>query len=268
MLNQILQSWWLLPLAVTACAGVCCPVLGTLLVSQRRVLSTQSMAYGVLPGVVLAAAVQQPPLVGGWLAALLSLVLAEALARRSHRRDRDALHSVVLAGSLSLGVLLLHHLGQETDLNALLFGDLLVAGLGDLVSIGIGLVLLLLLVTQRFEPLLWLGVDPQGAADAGVSLRQTQRWLTALSAWILVTTAQALGVALVMALVCGPAMLALGLARARGLAAALGAAAAVGTGLSISGFGLALAIDWPPGPTIALLTLLTVVGGSLRRQGA
>jgi len=264
VVNHTLQSWWLIPLAVTASAGLCCPVLGTLLVSQRRVLSTQSMAYGVLPGVVIAAAIQQSPLVGGWLAAMLSLLLAEKLAGSSHPRGRDSLHSVVLAGSLSLGVLLLHSLDQETDLNALLFGDLLVSGLDDLIGIGIGILLILLVLTLRFEQMLWLCVDPQGAADAGISLRPSQRWLTALSAWILVTTTQALGVALMMALICGPAVLAL--ERAQGMANALGMAAVIGIGLSICGFGLALAIDWPPGPTITILTLLAVVAGSLQRQ--
>lgn len=248
---------WLLPLVVALLAGVLCAQLGTLLVVQQRVLSTQVMAYGVLPGLVMAEALALPPLLGGLAAALLSLLLAEALAQRRVPRDRDASLTVVLAASLSLGVLLLHGLQQDADLESLLFGDLLLSGGGELVTLTIGALLWLLLLKSRFQQLLWLSVDPRAAADAGLSLVSSQRLLTLLTAWILVTAAQALGVALVMALVCAPA--ALVLPRAQSLTQALRQAGLAAATLSVGGFLLAITLDWPPSPAIALISLLTLV---------
>ena len=253
--------WWLVPLAVAMVCGTACPLLGTLLVVQQRVLSTQVMAYGVLPGLVAAQGLGMPPAVGGLLAALLTLFLAESLGQRSCQRDQDAIHTVVLAGSLSIGVLLLHAMNQDAELESLLFGDLLLSGLNDLVAVVTGLLLLLLLLNRRFTALQWLGLDPQAAADAGLSLRPTQRLLAVLTAWILVSAAQAIGVILVMALLCAPTVIAL--PQAKSMNQALWRAAQLGIALSTVGFVLALVCDWPPGPTITLVAMLAVVVQSI-----
>jgi len=253
--------WWLVPLAVAIVCGTACPLLGTLLVVQQRVLSTQVMAYGVLPGLVVAQGLGLPPSVGGVLAALLTLLLGESLGRRSCQRDQDAIHTVVLAGSLSFGVLLLHALNQDVELESLLFGDLLLSGLSDLVCVVLGLLLLLLLLNHSFTALQWLGLDPQAAADAGLSLRPTQRLLAVLTAWILVSAAQAIGVILVMALLCAPTVIAL--PQAKSMNQALWRAAQLGIALSTVGFVLALVCDWPPGPTITLVAMLAVVVQSI-----
>jgi len=253
--------WWIVPLAVVACCGLGCSLLGCLLVVHRRVLVTQVMAYGVVPGLVISQALALPAMLGGLIAAVGALLLADWLSNRHNPDAHDAIHTVVLAASLSLGLLLVDGLQQEAELERLLFGDLLLAGPADLGMLLIAVALLLLLLRQRFEALLWLGVDPQAAADAGLSLGWTQRLLAGLSAWILVAAAQAVGGALVMALVCAPAVLAL--PRARSLAGALMLAALTGVGLGSGGFGLAMLIDRPPGPTIGLVALVAVVLAAL-----
>jgi zinc/manganese transport system permease protein len=254
-MSMLLEPWWLIPLLVAGLCGLVCPLLGTLLVLQQRVLATNLMAYAVLPGVVLAQALALPPLLGGTVGALAAVLIAELLVggRPAGSGQAEAVLNTVLAGSLGLGVLLIQALELPVDLNGLLFGDLLVAGPADLLRLLLALALLLLLLRFRFGPLQWLGLDPEGAAEMELPLRSLRLAMAALTALVVVSATAAVGLALVMALICAPSLAAL--AGARGLAQALGRAAGLGLGIALVGCGLALAFNLPPGPLIACCCL-------------
>jgi len=254
-MTMLLEPWWLLPVLVAGLCGLVCPLLGTLLVVQQRVLTTNLMAYAVLPGVVLAKALGWPVLLGGIGGAMAAGLLAELLManRPTGSGQSEAVLNTVLASCLGLGVLLIQALELPVDLDGLLFGDLLVAGPEDLLHLAGVLLLLLLLLQLRFRQLQWLGLDPDGAADLELPLRGLRLAMAGLTALVVVSATAAVGLALVMALICAPALAAL--SGATSLRQALTKAGAMGLILTCLGCSLALAFNLPPGPLMACCSL-------------
>lgn len=241
----------MIPLLLACCCGLSCPLLGTLLVLQRRVLTTNLMAYAVLPGVVIGQALGLPPLITGMASALAAVLLVEALiaARHDDAGAAEALLNTVLSASLGLGVLLVQVLELPVDLEGLLFGDLLVAGPDDLVRMGLALLLVLLVIRCGYPHWEWLGLDPEGARQRELPVGSLRLGMAALTALVVVSATAAVGLALVMAMICAPSLAAL--AGAASLGEALRRAALIGLVVSLAGCVLAVGLNLPPGPLMA-----------------
>jgi zinc/manganese transport system permease protein len=248
----MVMSWWVVPLAMALLTGLVCPLSGTLLLVNRRLLQGNLISHAVLPGLALAVALGLPPALGGILSGLLGTLLAERLIGAGEASD-EAVLNTVLAGFLGLGVLLIPILGLRLDLEAILFGDLLLAGPADLLWSLLALTLLLLLLSLRHRALVYVGVDPIGAAAMGLPVRSLRLQLAFSTAFVVVSAMTAVGVILVIGLMCAPALL--GVAGATSLRQAALRSALVGLLISGGGFALALALDCPPGPLIGVLCM-------------
>lgn len=246
------MSWWSLPLAMALLSGLLCPLAGTLLLVNRRLLQGNLISHAVLPGLALAVALGLPPALGGVLSGLLGTLLAERLIRDGDAGD-EAVLNTVLAGFLGLGVLLIPILGVRLDLEAILFGDLLLAGPDDLLWGLLALALLLLLLACRHRALVYVGVDPMGAAAMGLPVRSLRLQLAFTTAFVVVSAMTAVGVILVIGLMCAPTLLAL--RGAASLRQAMVRAAGIGMAISGGGFLLALPLNLPPGPLIGVLCM-------------
>lgn len=257
------MSWWTAPLAMALLTGLVCPLGGTLLLVNRRLLQGNLISHAVLPGLALAVALGLPPALGGVLSGLLGTLLAERLVGEGEVSD-EAVLNTVLAGFLGLGVLLIPILQVRLDLEAILFGDLLLAGPTDLLLSLLALGLLLLLLSCRHRALVHLGVDPIGAAAVGLPVRSLRLQLAFTTAFVVVSAMTAVGVILVIGLMCAPARL--GVAGATSLRQAALRSALIGLLVSGGGFALALALNCPPGPLIGVLCmgLLFLPGRVLR----
>ena len=241
--------FWLLPLLMALLVGILCPITGTLLVTQRRVLQANLISHAVLPGLALSVAFGFDPAVGGVISGILGSLLAERL-QRSSKLNEEAVINTVLAGFLGLGVLLIPLLSLRLDLEALLFGDLLTVGWLDVGRVMFACLAVALLLGTRYRQLVYLGVDPDGAAAAGLPVRGLRLALSAVTAVVIVSAMAAVGVILVIGLLCAPVLP--GLRRVRSLRAAMVQAAVVGLALSGGGFLLALPLNLPPGPLIGV----------------
>ena len=241
--------FWLLPLLMALLVGILCPVMGTLLVTQRRVLQANLISHAVLPGLAVSVAFGFDPAVGGVISGILGSLLAERL-QRSSKLNEEAVINTVLAGFLGLGVLLIPLLSLRLDLEALLFGDLLTVGWLDVGRVMFACLAVALLLGTRYRQLVYLGVDPEGAAAAGLPVRGLRLALSAVTAVVIVSAMAAVGVILVIGLLCAPVLP--GLRRVRSLRAAMVQAAVVGLALSGGGFLLALPLNLPPGPLIGV----------------
>ncbi len=257
--------FWLLPLLMALMVGLLCPITGTLLVTQRRVLQANLISHAVLPGLVLAVALGLDPSLGGVISGIFGALLAERLQRDS-TPNQEAVMNTVLAGSLGLGVLMIPLLDVRLDLEALLFGDLLIISWPDLVRVLFAGLLLSALLTTRYQQLVYLGVDPDGADAAGLPVRGLRLALCVVTATVIVSAMAAVGVILVIGLLCAPVLP--GLAQSRSLRAAMMQSAVVGLALSGGGFLLALLFDLPPGPLIGVccVLLLSVLSTTKPRQ--
>lgn len=262
--------WWTLPLLLALLIGLLCPLVGTLLLLQRRLFQANLISHAVLPGLALALALRLDPGLGGALSGIAGAVLAERLsgAERGAEGHHDAVLNTVLAGFLGLGVLMIPLLRLRVDLEAILFGDLLAAGPADLLRALLALAAVLALLCLRYQALVFLGVDPGGAAAAGLPVRRLRLLMTVVTAFTVVSAMTAVGVVLVIALMGAPALVAL--PGANSLRQALLRASLVGAAISLGGYVLALqpGINLPPGPLIGVLciALLPLAQVLQRRQ--
>ena len=249
--------WWGLPLGLALAIGALAPLAGTLLLVQRRLFLANLISHAVLPGLAVAVALRLDPALGGVLSGVAGALLAERLSRGGAPGEEAdaAVLNTVLAGFLGLGVLLIPLLHIRVDLEAVLFGDLLAAAPVDLLRTLLALAAVLLLLALRYQQLVFLGVDPLGAASAGLPVQRLRLLLTLVTAVTVVSAMTAVGVVQVIALMGAPALLALG--GATSLRQALFRAALIGMAITALGFSLALlpAVNLPPGPLIGVLCL-------------
>jgi zinc/manganese transport system permease protein len=253
-------AWWLLPLLMALLTGAMAGVVGPLLVLRRRVLHSNLIAHAVLPGVALALAAGIDPLLGGLASGLTVTWLAEWLSSRRLLDDlgQEVVANTLLAASLGLGVLLIQALDGDVDLNSLLFGDLLTAGPVELLRAGIALVMLLILVCSRYQHLVFLTMDPEGAAAAGLPVRLLQQLLSLATSLVIVSGMAAVGLVISLALYCAPALI--GIRTSTSLAGAMTRSAIIGMTVAVGGFGLGVVLDSPPGPVIAGLCVPLLLG--------
>ena len=244
--------WWGLPLIFALLEGALCSSVGTVLLTQRRILQANLIAHGVLPGLAIAIALQLDPAIGDGSTPCCSSA-AERLIR-SHQQQQEAVQNTVLAGSLATGILLVALLQQRVELEGLLFGDLLIAGGRDLFQSVLAAAVAITFITTQYKQLVFSGVDPDGAEAAGLPIHRLRIVLAVVTTLVIVSAISAVGIILVIALLCAPAVL--GLHQASSLSGAMTRAAVIGSSCSLAGFGLALLLDLPPGPVIGLLCLL------------
>ena len=88
---------WLVPLLMSLLVGILCPVTGTLLVTQRRVLQANLISHAVLPGVAVSVALGIDPAIGGVFSGLWGSLIAERL-QRAQPAGQEAVINTVLAG--------------------------------------------------------------------------------------------------------------------------------------------------------------------------
>ena len=148
-----------------ALLGAFCGALGFWVVTERLAYGAESLAHGLLPGLVLAAIAGAPLLLGALGGALTAAALL-ALAVRDERIGPDGGTAVAVTGLVGLGALLAFVPDSPQRLEELLFGDPLGVTDGDLAAaaalLGLGGVALAAL----HRPLTAVAVDSAGAAVA------------------------------------------------------------------------------------------------------
>ena len=250
------QIWWLLPLVLSLLIGVICPATGSLLITQRRILLANLMAHSVLPGLVLALAMGIDPTFGGLISGLLGALIAERLNQRFKGREESSMNTV-LAGFTALGVLLVPLLQTRVDLETILFGDLLAANSSDLIRTLIATSALILLLMTRYQDLVFLGVDPDGAIAAKRPVTQIRFMAIIITALVIISAITAVGIVLVIALLCAPVLM--HIENSTSLKQLILKSAATGLALTSGGMMIAIAVDLPPGPVIGSLCMIMLI---------
>lgn len=194
-------------IAEVALLSVAGGAVGCWILLHRLAYSAESLAHGLLPGLVLAALTGIPLVVGGAVGVLAAAV-AVAFATRAPGIDNDTAVAVVVTTLFAGGVLFALSPATPAGLHGLLFGDPLAASNADLV-IAAGLVLVVGLVLRLLHTRLTIvGFDRAGAAALGVRAGHVDTLLLALLALALLVAVQGLGNMLVVAVLIAPAAVA------------------------------------------------------------
>lgn len=216
--------------------GVVGAAVGCWIVFYELAYSAESLAHALFPGLVAAALLGVPLLLGGAVGVLVAAA-AIALVGRVPQLRGDTSVAVVITGLFGLGVLVAIAPAAPPGLAGLLFGDLLGVSRDDLLASGGLAAASLLALGALYRPLLATGFDRTTVRAFGVRPAAVDLALLALVAVAIVIGVRALGNLLVIALLVGPAasarLLARRMAPMMGLAFAIALVAALG-GLYLS----------------------------------
>jgi ABC-type Mn2+/Zn2+ transport system permease subunit len=240
--------------------GALCGALGFWVASYRLVYSAESLAHGLLPGLVLAALAGAPLIVGAAVGILAAALLIE-VAGRDERIGADTATAVVVTGLLGLGGVLALARERPLRLEELLFGDPLAVGGGDLAAAAVlaagGLAALLAL----HRPLGVLAFDAVGAPALGVRAGAARAALLVLLAAAVCVATRGLGNLLVLAVLVAPPVAVSRHARSPGRALAAGGAVAAAAG--VAGLYASHHLELAAGASIALALCLAAAVGAL-----
>src|SRR5438309_453876 len=184
--------------------GVVGAGLGCGIVLYELAYGAESLAHALFPGLVAAALLGLPLLLGA-AGGVLGAAAAVALATRLPGIGRDVAVAVVVTTLFGLGVLLALTPASPPGLDGLLFGDLLGVTRGDLAASGVLAALSLVALAALHRPLLAVGFDRGSSASLGARPLVVDLGLLALIAAAIVVGVQGLGNLLVLAALIGPA---------------------------------------------------------------
>jgi ABC-type Mn2+/Zn2+ transport system permease subunit len=192
--------------------GLAGGLLGCWIVLYGLSYGAESLSHGLFPGLVVAALLGAPLILGA-AAGLLVGALAVALAGRLTAIGRDTAVAVVVTSAFGLGVLLALSPASPPGIQGLLFGDILASSDSDLLLAAILVAVVAVALRLLHWRLLTVGFDRAGVRALGLSaLRADIALLILMAAGILVAV-QGLGSLLVVAVLVAPAATARLLAR-------------------------------------------------------
>ena len=251
LLEPFHYAFMLRGLLAALIVGVACPVLGSYVVLRGMAFLGDALAHIILPGVVIAFLLGWPLTLGALVVGVLAALSIGALTRRQVIRE-DAAIGVVFAGAFALGIALLSaQRSYAVDLTHILFGNLLGVSSTDLVAMGLLGALVMMVVAALYKEFLVLSFDPVLAATLRLPAGFLHNLLLVLMAVVIVVAIQAVGVALVLAMLVTPASAAYILTRRLPLMMAL--AALIGALSAVVGLYLSFYMNIASGPAIVLV---------------
>jgi len=218
-------------LAEITVLGIVSGAIGCWIVLYELSYSAESLAHGLFPGLVIAALVGAPLLLGGAIGVLVAAALV-VTATRLADESADTAIAVVITALFGAGVLLALSPSSPPGIKELLFGDLLGVTFTDIaVAAGVGAAVLAALWVLH-DRLLAVGFDQSSQQSLGVSVTTLNLVLMVLVAVTILVAVQGLGTLLVAAILVGPAAAARQVTRRIGPMMLVSVAVAVASGVA------------------------------------
>ncbi|MGO2746976.1 metal ABC transporter permease [Microbacterium sp.] len=203
ILEPLQYDFMVRALVTTVIAAVVCALLSCWLVLVGWSLMGDAVSHAVLPGVVLAYVFGAPFALGALVFGFLAVGLI-GLIRGTSRVKEDAAIGIVFSTLFALGLVMISVTPSQTDLNHIIFGNILGVSNGDLVQICVlAAVAFTVLVVKRRDLTLY-AFDPTHAFAIGLSPRFLGALLLGVLALTAVVALQVVGVVLVVAMLIIP----------------------------------------------------------------
>lgn len=184
--------------------GITGGVLGCWVILYRLSYGAESLAHGMLPGLVLAGLVGLPVLVGGAVGIIIAGILVAA-ATRIQVSDPDTAVAVVVTTLFGAGILMALSPSSPAGIGELLFGNLLGTTDTQILISAVTMALVLAVVWLLHPRLLAVGFDGDAGGFARIPTGAVNVILLVLISTTILISVQALGTLLVAALLVGPA---------------------------------------------------------------
>lgn len=203
ILEPLQYEFMVRALVTTTIAAVVCALLSCWLVLIGWSLMGDAVSHAVLPGVVLAYVVGAPFAIGALVFGFLAVGLI-GLIRGTSRVKEDAAIGIVFTTLFALGLVLISVTPSQTDLNHIVFGNILGISAGELTQIAILAAVTLVVLLIKRRDLTLYAFDPAHAFAIGLSPRMLGALLLGLLALTAVLALQVVGVILVVAMLIIP----------------------------------------------------------------
>ncbi len=203
LLEPLQYEFMLRALAATAIAAVVCAVLSCWLVLIGWSLMGDAVSHAVLPGVVLAYVFGAPFAVGALVFGFVAVALIGVINGTSRVKE-DAAIGIVFTTMFALGLVLISVTPSQTDLNHILFGNVLGVSGSDLWQIAILAAVAFVVLLIKRRDLTLSAFDPVHTFAIGLSPRLLSGILLAVLALTAVVALQVVGVVLVVAMLIIP----------------------------------------------------------------
>ena len=247
-----MSEWFLTPFLTGLGLAVLLPLLGCYLRLRDEWLAALAYSHVAAAGALLAAVVGLPPALGGVAAAGLA---GAGKGLFAGRLSGGASYAVLLLGGWAVSVLLAANQPLAERLGHALFdGQLFFASTPELAVVGFAVPVALLLLWRLSRHLLLAHTYPDFFRIRGLRAWPTQTGFDLLAALALAMATMNLGVMGAFALVFIPPWLAF--RRATNWQRGLRWALSIGVVAYVAAFALALALDQPFGPVLAILLVL------------
>jgi manganese/iron transport system permease protein len=238
--------------------GVVCGVVGSFVVLRGMAFLGDAIAHAILPGVAvgfLAGARGDRRSLFWWaLATSVLIALGVGWVSRRARLREDAAIGIVFAGMFALGIALISTVrGFAIDLVHFLFGNILAVSAGDLVLMAGFAAGVLAVLALLYRALLVVSFDRVLARTLRMPTAVYEYALLVLVAVTVVVSLQAVGIALMLAMLITPPTTAFLLTRR--LPAMMAAAAAIGVVSGILGLYLSYYASVSSGAAIVLVAV-------------
>lgn len=187
--------------------GVVCAILSCYLVLKGWSLMGDAISHAVLPGIVLAFVLGIPLVIGAFFSGIFC-ALSTGYLKENSRIKEDTVMGIVFSGMFALGIVLFSQVDTDQHLSHILFGNILGVTLTEFKQTLWITAFTLLVVLLKRKDLMLFCFDANHAQVIGLPIKWLHYGLLCLLALTIVTSLQAVGVILVIAMLIAPGIIA------------------------------------------------------------
>lgn len=202
-LSPFQYDFMLAAFGLSALVGAVCAVFSCFLVLKGWSLMGDAISHAVLPGIVLAYLAGIPLPIGAFCSGLLCAI-GTGYIKSNSRLKEDTIMGVVFTGLFALGLVIFTKIESDQHLNHILFGSLLGLPRPQIIQTALigGITLLATLVMRK--DLLLFCFDAGHARSIGLNTAFLNYLMLSLLSLAIVTSLQAVGIILVVAMLVTP----------------------------------------------------------------
>lgn len=237
--------------------SIICPLIGTFLIFKRLAMIGDALAHVSMAGIALGLILGINPTFAA-LMATCSAGLAIDLLKNNFKKYEEITIAIIMSAGLGLGIILITLGGSDTaSVMGYLFGSIIAISAFDLkLIIFISLIVIVVMVSLHHK-LFFIAFDEEAALLNGIAINKINKVFILLTSMTVAISIKVTGVLLISALMTIPTATSLQIAKSFKQANILAIIFAL---LSVnSGLLLAFYLDWPPGGTIIISSLIIML---------
>ena len=236
--------------------SILCPIIGLFIVLRRNSMIGDTLSHSSFAGVAIGLVIGVNPLVTAFLFTSVCALLIEFL-RGYYKKYAELVMSIVLTFSLGIAIILITSGKAAAKVNSFLFGSILTVSKSDIVIIIISGIICLSILAFIYNKLIYVTFDEDGAKTAGINVKLINYLFTLLVGATISLSIRIMGVLVISSIIVVPVATAMQLKK--NFNKTLGYSVLFGFIDIMLGLVLSYMLNWAPGGSIALTSVITLV---------